>query len=90
MFIIINSFSYNSREVGYTLAKSFLQTIDSQLNIDYSQSNDNRIPTFYLPLPLGCYLPNDMLFYKINAVKDSLKNDVNNFVSLYYFLLFHK
>lgn len=53
-----------------------MQTIDSQLNIDYSQSNDNKIPTFYLPLPLGCYLPNDMLFYKINAVKDSLRVDV--------------
>lgn len=76
IYSILNFFSYNSREVGYTLAKSFLQTIDSQLNIDYSQSNDNKIPTFYLPLPLGSYLPNDMLFFKINAVKDSLKVDV--------------
>jgi len=74
--IYLKNISYNSREVGYTLAKSFLQTIDSQLNIDYSQSNDNKIPTFYLPLPLGCYLPNDMLFYKINAVKDFLRIDV--------------
>jgi hypothetical protein len=58
------------------LAKSFLQTIDSQLNIDYSQDNEKKIPMFYLPLPLGCYLPDDMLFYKITAVKDSLKVDV--------------
>jgi len=48
------------------------------LNIDLSEDNEKKIPMFYLPLPLGCYLPDDMLFYKITAVKDSLKVDVIN------------
>jgi hypothetical protein len=63
---------YNSREVGFTLAKSFLQTIDSQLNIDNSISNDNKTPSFYLPIGFGCYLPNDMLYYRIKSVKETI------------------
>lgn len=33
--------------------------------------NENKLPTFYLPLPLGCYLPKDLLFYKVRAVKET-------------------
>ena len=63
---------YNSREVGFTLAKSFLQSIDSQLNIDSSVSNDNKTPSFFLPIGFGCYLPNDMLYYRIKSVKETI------------------
>ena len=63
--------SYNSQEVGYTLAKYFLQTIDSQLNVDASAFDDKKLPTFYLPLPIGCYLPDDYIFYKAKSVKET-------------------
>ena len=63
--------SYNSREVGITLAKSFLQSFESQLIVDQSISSENRIPTFFFSLPMGCYLPNDMLFIKIKSVKET-------------------
>ena len=63
---------YNSREVGFTLAKSFLQSVDSQLNIDSSINNDNKTPSFYLPIGLGCYLPSDMLYYRIKSVKETI------------------
>ena len=63
---------YNSREVGFTLAKSFLQSIDSQLNIDSSVSNDNKTPSFYLPIGFGCYLPKDLLYYRIKSVKETM------------------
>ena len=70
---------YNSREVGFTLAKSFLQTLDSQLNLENSVNNDNKIPSFYLPIGLGCYLPNNLLYYKIKSVKETnTKILVNN------------
>ena len=61
---------YNSQEVGYTLAKYFLQTIDSQLNVDSSVLNDKKLPSFFLPLPLGCYLPGDYVLYKAHNVKE--------------------
>ena len=63
--------SYNSQEVGYTLAKYFLQTADNQLNVDNSAFDDKKLPTFYLPLPIGCYLPNDYIFYKAKSVKET-------------------
>jgi hypothetical protein len=62
---------YNSQEVGYTLAKYFLQTIDSQLNVDASAFDDKKLPSFYLPLPLGCYLPDDYIFYKAKSAKET-------------------
>ena len=62
---------YNSQEVGYTLAKYFLQTIDSQLNVDASAFDDKKLPSFYLPLPLGCYLPDDYIFYKAKSTKET-------------------
>ena len=62
---------YNSQEVGYTLAKYFLQTIDSQLNVDTSAFDDKKLPTFYLPLPIGCYLPDDYIFFKAKSVKET-------------------
>ena len=62
---------YNSQEVGYTLAKYFLQTIDSQLNVDVSASDDKKLPTFYLPLPIGCYLPDDYIFYKAKSANET-------------------
>lgn len=68
--ITIYFYSYNSREVGITLAKSFLQTFESQLIVDTSMIYENKIPTFFFSLPTGCYLPNDMLFYKVRAVKE--------------------
>ncbi|MCQ2817206.1 MAG: DUF4821 domain-containing protein, partial [archaeon] len=63
--------SYNSQEVGYTLAKYFLQTIDSQLNVDSSAFDDKKLPSFFLPLPLGCYLPGDYVLYKAQNVKET-------------------
>jgi hypothetical protein len=54
-----------------TLAKSFLQTFESQLVVDNSMINENKIPTFYFSLPMGCYLPNDMLFYKVKSVRET-------------------
>jgi hypothetical protein len=33
--------------------------------------NENKIPTFFFSLPMGCYLPNDMLFYKVKSVKET-------------------
>jgi hypothetical protein len=54
-----------------TLAKSFLQTFESQLIVDNSILHDNKIPSFYYSLPMGCYLPNDMLFYKVRSVKET-------------------
>ena len=63
--------SYNSREVGYALAKSFLQTIDSQLNQDIFSSDLDKLPNFYLPLPLLCYLPTDLSYIKISAIKET-------------------
>ena len=62
---------YNSQEVGYTLAKYFLQTIDSQLNVDASAFDDKKLPSFYLPLPIGCYLPDDYIFYKAKSTKET-------------------
>ena len=62
---------YNSQEVGYTLAKYFLQTIDSQLNVDTSSFDDKKLPSFYLPLPIGCYLPDDYIFYKAKSTKET-------------------
>jgi hypothetical protein len=62
---------YNSQEVGYTLAKYFLQTIDSQLNVDASAFDDKKLPNFYLPLPTGCYLPDDYIFFKAKSVKET-------------------
>jgi hypothetical protein len=62
---------YNSQEVGYTLAKYFLQTIDSQLNVDASAFDDKKLPNFYLPLPTGCYLPDDYIFYKAKSTKET-------------------
>ena len=62
---------YNSQEVGYTLAKYFLQTIDSQLNVDGSGFDDKKLPSFYLPLPIGCYLPDDYIFYKAKSTKET-------------------
>ena len=62
---------YNSQEVGYTLAKYFLQTIDSQLNVDASAFDDKKLPSFYLPLPIGCYLPDDYIFYKAKSAKET-------------------
>ena len=62
---------YNSQEVGYTLAKYFLQTIDSQLNVDASAFDDKKLPSFYLPLPIGCYLPGDYIFYKAKSTKET-------------------
>lgn len=37
---------YNSQEVGFTLAKYFLRTIDSQLNVDASAFDDKKIAIF--------------------------------------------
>jgi hypothetical protein len=75
--------SYNSREVGLTLAKSFLQSFESQLMVDQSMTNENKIPLFFFSLPMGCYLPNDMLFYKIKSVKETNpKVIVNKFLYL--------
>ena len=62
---------YNSQEVGFTLAKYFLQTIDSQLNVDASGFDDKKLPSFYLPLPIGCYLPDDYIFYKAKSTKET-------------------
>ena len=62
---------YNSQEVGYTLAKYFLQTIDSQLNVDTSAFDDKKLPTFYLPLPIGCYLPDNYILFKAKSVKET-------------------
>jgi len=62
---------YNSQEVGFTLAKYFLRTIDSQLNVDASAFDDKKLPSFYLPLPLGCYLPDDYIFYKVKSTKET-------------------
>ncbi len=62
---------YNSQEVGYTLAKYFLQTIDSQLNVDASAFDDKKLPNFYLPLPTGCYLPDNYIFFKAKSVKET-------------------
>ena len=78
------NFSYNSREVGIALAKSFLQSFESQLITDKSQIYENKLPTFFYSLPLGCYLPQDMLFYKIKSVKET-----NPFI-LVNFVLFRK
>ena len=72
---------YNSQEVGYTLAKYFLQTIDSQLNVDAAAFDDKKLPTFYLPLPIGCYLPGDYILYKAKSAKETnpkiSKQDLN-------------
>ena len=62
---------YNSQEVGYTLAKYFLQTIDSQLNVETPGFDDKKLPSFYLPLPIGCYLPDDYIFYKAKSTKET-------------------
>ncbi len=62
---------YNSQEIGYTLAKYFLQTIDSQLNVDSAGFDDKKLPSFYLPLPIGCYLPDDYIFYKAKSTKET-------------------
>lgn len=53
------------------MAKNFLQSVDQHLNLDSSLSNDNKIPTFFLPLPLSCYLPDDLLFIKVKSVKET-------------------
>jgi hypothetical protein len=79
---LIKIFSYHSREVGITLAKSFLQSFESQLITDQSQMNENKIPNFFFSLPLGCYLPNDLLFFKIKSVKET-----NPYILVNLFLL---
>jgi hypothetical protein len=56
--------------VGYTLAKKFLQNIDNQLNTESSVIHDNKVPTFFLPVPVGCFLPEDVFYFKIKAVKE--------------------
>ena len=48
-----------------------MQTIDSQLNVDASGFDDKKLPSFYLPLPIGCYLPDDYIFYKAKSTKET-------------------
>jgi hypothetical protein len=68
----INS-SYNSREVGYALAKAFLQTVDFQLSMEMTAQDNDKLPNFYLPLPFACYIPNDLFFVRIKAIKETIK-----------------
>ena len=33
--------------------------------------DDKKLPSFYLPLPIGCYLPDDYIFYKAKSTKET-------------------
>lgn len=53
------------------MAKAFLLNIDSQLSPDIVEEDTDKIPNFYLPLPFACYLPGDLLYIKIKAIKET-------------------
>jgi len=63
--------SYNSREVGYTLAKSFLSVIESVNNPEVENNTNLKVPSFYLPLSFGGVLPDKYHYLKIHSVKET-------------------
>lgn len=45
--------------------------IDSQLNLENSQIDEDKPPSFYLAQGLQCYLPGSLKYYKVTAVRET-------------------
>lgn len=67
---------YNSKEVGYSLAKSFFNIVES-LSTDVDGEEEKKLPSFFIPQSFGCVFNNNYKYFKAKSIRETNKIILN-------------